>query len=423
MGSPGHTNMIELIINNSYSQIKNLNTLEFNQLRAILSYDISKSQSYYSGNYFNTKKYLIDAKGNFPTGLINRVHSFLNNKSATVIEKRSPLKSTEIGLESINEIRLGVSPYNEQLEAVKACIERDRGTLSMVTGSGKSLTMALLVNQLKVKTLIIVPTLELKKQLKDSFREWFGNTNHITIKNIDDKSLFKDTDYDCLIIDEAHHVAAKTYRELNKKAWNGIFHRYFFTATPFRSNNEEQILFESIAGEVIYELPYKTAVENGYIVPVEAYYIELPKQDIFKDNSGRTWREVYNKLVVENVGRNTIIRLLLVRLNATKCPTLCLVKEIKHGENILEGNSDIPWVNGQDDESREQIEKFNNGHISTIVGTTGLIGEGIDTRPAEVIIIAGLGKSKNQFMQNVGRGIRRGFAEYLHPVKTSSRTQ
>ena len=56
---------------------------------------------------------------------------------------------------------------------------------------------------------------------------------------------------------------------------------------------------------------------------------------------------------------------------------------------------------------RKLIDDFNRQKTHPIlIGTTGVLGEGIDTRPAEWIIIAGLGKSKNQFMQNIGRGIR-----------------
>ena len=43
--------------------------------------------------------------------------------------------------------------------------------------------------------------------------------------------------------------------------------------------------------------------------------------------------------------------------------------------------------------------EFNMGEIKTLIGTTGVVGEGVDTRPTEYVIIAGLGKSKPAFMQ------------------------
>lgn len=295
-------------------------------------------------------------------------------------------------------------PYKEQIDAVRIAIQHHRGTISACTGFGKSVTMALLIEALQVKTLIIVPNNSLKEQLRQSMKEYFGSLKNITIENIDSPSLNKPGDYDCLIIDEAHHVAAKTYRNLNKKFWNTIYYRFFFTATPFRTQDNERILFESIAGRVIYTVNYQTAVDKGYIVPIEAYYIDLPKQRVY----GRTWPQVYNELIVNNEYRNRIIAELLTRLSTSS--TLCLVKEIAHGLNIQKAlTTSVPFVKGENDDNREVITAFSQGHTPVIIGTTGVMGEGVDTKAAEFVIIAGLGKSKGQFMQSCGRGVRRNF--------------
>lgn len=292
--------------------------------------------------------------------------------------------------------------YPEQIEAANVAAKAGRGTICMPTGVGKSVTMAILINKLQLKTLVIVPNLELKRQLRESFTKFFGNLNSITIENIDSKDLNIIKDYDCLIIDEAHHVAAKTYRRLNKKVWNNIYYRFFFTATPWRSNSEEQLLFESIAGNVIYRVDYRNSVDKGYICPMESYYFELPKIE----TDGVKWSEVYSDLVVENSYRNRLISDLLVSLEVSKTSTLCLVKEIRHGQ-ILSEMAGIEFVHGERPDTNKLIDKFNSGEIKALIGTVGVLGEGIDTRPAEYIIIAGLGRSKNAFMQNVGRGFRR----------------
>ncbi len=88
----------------------------------------------------------------------------------------------------------------------------------------------------------------------------------------------------------------------------------------------------------------------------------------------------------------------------SKVSTLCLVKEINHG-NILHNDGAFNFVHGQSDE-RHLIESFAKGSLLTLIGTTGVIGEGVDTKACEYVIIAGLGKSKNAFMQQVGRAFR-----------------
>lgn len=67
--------MITLEIDNSYSQIKGLKTDQFRALRKILSYESDPQSAYFSGG-FRRRRYLIDSKGSFPTGLSSRVADF-----------------------------------------------------------------------------------------------------------------------------------------------------------------------------------------------------------------------------------------------------------------------------------------------------------------------------------------------------------
>lgn len=393
--------MIKLIINNSESQISGLSLLQLQQVRDAFSYSTDEFH-YYTKSFHNSKKYLIDNTGRFPTGLVYRVEPFLSRFGTFSIDdqRKSPKVSARIGLKGTFEYQ----PYPEQEEIVKVAIKAARGTICAPTGFGKSITMALLVNSLKLRTLIIVPNLELKRQLTESFTAFFGKEAmkaYIKIENIDSKSLFKHTDYDCLIVDESHHVAAKTYRTLNKKSWKGIYYRFFFTATPFRSKDEEQMLFEGLADQVIYRVDYRTCVEKGYIVPLDAYYVELPRTAV----KGRTWAQVYSELVVNNDTRNQIIKNLLLRLSIQDGRTLCLVKEIKHGE-ILQYDGAFPFIHGQS-EDRELIQRFADGSLMTLISTTGIMGEGVDSKACEYVVIAGLGRSKNSFMQSCGRAFRR----------------
>ena len=311
---------------------------------------------------------------------------------------------------SPKQLALDFEPYDDQLNAVIAAQTIGRGIIALPTGVGKSAVIAMLIAVTGLRTLVIVPNLELKKQLSDSLTKAFGVLDDITVENIDSKALIKATDYDVLIIDEAHHSAARTYHKLNKTAWTKISRRFFLTATPFRNQENEQLLFEAISGDVIYRLSYKDAISKGYIVPVEAYYIEVPKQK----TDAYTWREVYSELVVHNEVRNDVIASTLLRLNAGNKATLCLVKEIEHG-NILSQITGIPFVSGQDDASRDYIRQFNAGEICSLLGTNGVIGEGVDTKLCEYVLIAGLGKAKSAFLQQIGRAVR------VYPDKESAK--
>lgn len=392
--------MITITINNSYSQIEGLKTDEFRALRKALSYTSDPKAAYFSRG-FAFRKYLIDKKGFFPTGLLHIVYSQLKGHIETVDNRIKPLNRSAIEFSSL-------TPYRAQDQAVKAAIKAGRGGIIMPTGTGKSLVIAMIAARLGIKTLVIVPTLEIKKQLGADMGK-YGLFN-ISIMNIDSPKLKNMTDFDCLIIDECHHAAAKTYQNLNKTAWRGIYYRFFMTATFFRNQQNEQLLFEGIAGKPIFQLTQKEAIKEGYIVPIEAYYVDLPKQP----TEAYTWREVYSELVVKNHHRNGTIAGMLKGLQIQDKFTLCLVKEIAHGK-ILSEATGVPFVSGQDEESRQYIELFKRGEIKQLIGTTGVLGEGIDTKPAEYIIIAALGKAKSAFMQQIGRGVRK------YPGKTSAK--
>ena len=384
--------MIEINIGNSYSRITGLSAKQEKELREALSYAVGGSSAYFSGRPVY-KKSLLSKRGEFPTGLIHR----LSIKADKVVDNRTkpPINPT-VQL-------LSGTPYPWQVAAVKAAIKANRGIISAPTGTGKSMAMALLIAELNVKTLVVVPSIEIRRQLTEVFIGY--GLRNVTVRNIDSIELKKSSSFDCLIIDECHHGAARTYQKLNKTVWHKIFYRFHFTATPFRNDAEETLLFEAIAGRIIYKLNYKTAIARGYIVPVEAFYIELPKQK----HDCYTYQEVYRTLVTNNVKRNSIIHDILTAFDSTGKSTLCLVKEVAHGKNIGWPH----FVSGEDDESRSLISDFNSRLVETLVGTEGIIGEGIDTKPCEIVVLAGLGKAKSRIMQAVGRGVRK------HPGKTS----
>jgi superfamily II DNA or RNA helicase len=388
--------VVKLIVGNSYSKVEGLDLNQLKELRKLCSYQIDKKAAYFSGSIHNLTRHLMDKKGGFPSGLLHLVKQYL----LSVVHEVEDNRRVPEPRQGLFTLSLPSSPYPQQKDAIEAA-NSSNGIISMVTGFGKSWAMAMLIAAKRVKTLVIVPNLGLKTQLKETFLNIFGSLDNITIENIDSPALETAKDYNMLIIDEAHHAAASTYRRLNKTAWSGIYYRYFFTATPFRSRDEETILMESITGGVIYEVTYQQAVESKAIVPVEAYYIEVPKIE----TDAYTWSQVYSQLVVNNAKRNEIIATLLVKLSMAKVPALCLVKEISHGEELSCGGA-FPFANGKDEDTPIMVDHFNKGAHKTLIGTTGVLGEGVDTKPAEYVIIAGLGKSKNQFMQQVGRGVR-----------------
>ncbi len=376
--------MVTISIDNSYSQITGLSAKQEKALRETLSYVVGGSSAHFSG-FGPKRRSLLDKKGFFPTGLLHRVQDL----GAQQIDNRTRPKALEAAVTQ--------DTYPWQYAALVRAIKHGRGIITAPTGSGKSRVISLIAGYYGLKTLVVVPSLEIKRQLAATLK----SLKNVIVLNIDAKELQTTIDYDVLIIDEGHHVAAKTYHKLNKTAWKSIYYRFFLTATPFRNDTEETLLFESIAGQVIYQLSYKEAIAEKYIVPVEAYTIDCPK----KATEAYIWAQVYRELVVNNTPRNVLICGLLAKLHGAKKSTLCLVKEVAHG-NILAEMTGLPFISGADDDSRKYIGQFSSGQISAVIATEGIMGEGVDTKACEYVVVAGLGKAKSNFMQKVGRAVR-----------------
>lgn len=404
--------MILLTVGNSVSQISGLSSAQFAEVKRLLSYKLPNA--YASGSPRYPYRSLLSKRGEFPSGLLYLLEQYLGKFPHEVRDTRKRPITPKNALGSIFIPGSYPTPYPEQIDAAAAAVNAHRGIISAVTGCGKSLMIGLLYDFLRVSTLVVVPSLELKKQLTASFMTWFG-PDHVGktlhVQNVDALDPNKPADVDCVVLDEYHRSAARTYRKLNQKAWKDVYYRFGFTATPFRSNDDERLLLESILSKVIYTLDYRTAVAKGYIVPVEAWYVDLPKQEIQGDETN--WRSVYSELVVNNKKYHEIVTKLLSRFLAQGIPTLCLVKEIQHGR-VLSESTGVDFANGEDsDNTRINILRFNLGEIKALIGTSGILGEGVDTRLAEIVIIAGGGKAKTQFMQQIGRGLR------TYPGKTA----
>jgi superfamily II DNA or RNA helicase len=368
------------------------------------------------------KHFLMDKRGQFPTGLLYIVEDYLAQAKVVVRyqdERVQPRINQEIWdhVETVRKFQ----PYLEQTAAAAAALEYGRGIIVGPTGVGKSTIAAEIIDAFRVRTLLVVPSLELKRQLTEGLREYFGQSSvgplvkgkpaHlVTVENVDALDPDKVIEgIDLVLIDEFHHSGAATYRQLNKTAWSKVYFKIGLTATPFRSRDAERLLLESVLSHVIYRIEYQTAVDKGYIVPMEAYYVELP--EIKMKGPAKDWQSVYKELVVERPDRNKIIADMACNLEREGISALVLVKQVNHGKLISEfveaEGVQIPFVKGENDDNREVIQAFNKRKYNVMIGTNGILGEGVDTKPCEYVIVGGLGKSKNAFMQQVGRGFRR----------------
>ena len=434
--------MINILIGNSISKLDCKLPLHIEE-------KVIQELSHYDMNiYFRTKSweraatplFRVDTYY-FPTGLLRRLCKVL---CENLIEYRILDGRPRPDLAYTNfrtKIKEPVA-YEDQSKAMQALVHcpSGRGICVLPTGVGKTRVMKDTAEVLGVKTLIIEPGINLRQQVYEYFDECYGSDQvgllektgtprNLTVCNLDALTSMPEEwfhQFDCVMFDEYHHEACVTAREINEYKLQHIFYKYAFTATNFRNNKNDQILLESVMANELYSMTPIEAVDKGYICPIRSISKEIsakrpayesntpfpPSEDELDDKweklkDGMKYHEVYKDFIVNEEERTERTIDWANELKEKKVPTLILVKEIAHGEELTENLDDFVFVNGTLDKvsNAQNIKDFNNGLIAGLIGTS-VIGEGIDTKRAGAVILGNAEKAESKIMQNIGRIVR-----------------
>jgi superfamily II DNA or RNA helicase len=289
------------------------------------------------------------------------------------------------------------------------------GDFTVTHNTGKTVTAAKMLWSLGVKTLIITPNKSITDMMEQAMTKFFGsgsvevlNTKTVKLKkpisicNI--QSLVKIppavfNDVDCVVIDEFHHSAAETYQEVNLNHLKNVFYRIGLTATNFRNDGADMAL-EGVLSEVLYEYPVQTAIKEGYLTKPRFKIIPMPME-----LSASNYQKAYKEGIVLNEQRNHTIAEIASEHKSQKM--LILVQHKEHGEKLKELIQWAEFIHGEekDDVRQKMLKDFETGKLNCLIGTS-VIGEGVDLPSAEVLIMAGGGKSRSQIIQNIGRVLR-----------------
>jgi DNA repair protein RadD len=373
-------------------------------------------------------------KKEFPTGLLPRVINLLDKKGIEyeLIDKR---QKPQIGLyrfvlrEPFPKLRY------YQKDAVRAIVEGSidsgkykgfdmsgRGIINAVMSSGKSLMCCKMIWDLGVKSIVVTPSKPITDHMYDTLIKYFGKgkvakldtksvkTKPINVVNIQaliklDPKLLRDVS--ACYIDEFHRAASETYREANLNHLKNCYYRVGLTATAFRSDGSDMGL-ESVLSTIVFKYDYNQAQKDNFLVKpdFEIISIELKTHD--------TYQQEYDHEIVRNKKRNKLIRdCTLYHKNDN---IIILVKRIEHGDTLKKIIPDSFFLNGKEKDSvrTKVMTDFRSGKLKCLIGINTILGEGIDLPIANLLIMAGGGKSKGQTMQNLGRVLR------LYPGKTEA---
>jgi superfamily II DNA or RNA helicase len=410
-------------MNNTVSRVIGVSDYDFFALREFIiffnlkSYLVS-SEWVKKNQKSKFKTYLIDHNGFFPTGIIYRVKDFLEKKSY-VVDVLDNRVIPEIQKINLPQLCSEPTAYIDQTNCTKALIDNPTGMAQVPTGVGKTRIIKDVIQQMKMKSVIITPSTVLKEQTAEYLSSCFGSNNVcIYDKRRDNKPIvvinyhsFGNTDarewedYHNILYDEAHHSTSETNRDFNLSHLNSFYYRKGLTATNFTRDDYSAILLETFLSTTVYSLSILESIRKKYIVPMVPIFFDISNDHL--DDSG-DYFEDKSKYIDNNHKRNDIIIDTINKMTAKKIPVLALVKHIEHGKTLSSQLNNSIFLNGKDEcavYNQNMVKKFNNLELDSIVGTS-VIGEGIDTKACGAVINSKGGLSKRELLQNIGRTLR-----------------
>ena len=301
--------------------------------------------------------------------------------------------------------RFNLRPY--QQEALDSIPESGAYLICLFTGAGKTVCMSQIPR--RGRMLILSHRDELVHQPEKYFDCSFGveqadETSHgeevisasvqSLVRRLD---KFKPDDFDIVVVDEAHHSIAKTYRTIID---------YFkprlllgFTATP---NRNDGVGLKEIYQDIIYERNMKWGIENGYLSPIQCLRVQL----------GYDLRRVAVRLgdyAPEALDRAVNIESANDAIKETyklyaKPPCLIFCASVSHAENLANLIDGAVAVKGGQDRS-DIVKAFSNGDIPCLTNCM-IFTEGTDLPNVQTVIMARPTKNLSLYTQIVGRGLR-----------------
>jgi excisionase family DNA binding protein len=251
---------------------------------------------------------------------------------------------------------------------------------------------------------------------------------HIVITNIHQLATsvekwlnqFPDDFFDMIIVDEAHHSAASSWKlVLDRFPKAKVVH---MTATPFRSDRQE------IDGELIYRYPFRSATLKGYIKRLKASYVAPSEVHLsFSDQESRTYTlddvmklkedEWFSRGVAlakpcnEHIVDNSLQKLDELRQTGTKHQLIAVACSINHAKDIRamyrERGYAADIIHSKQDSTEQDrvLAELKNGTLDCIIQVQ-MLGEGFDHPKLSVAAIFRPFRSLAPYIQFVGRIMR-----------------
>ncbi len=339
-----------------------------------------------------------------------------------------------------NSMQVG---FITNLKKILAAGEK-RALLISATGTGKTYASAFAMRELGFRrVLFLVHRGQLARQTRKSYEKVFANTVYMglvgagyheyeadyvfaTVQTLNrDEHLLqyaKDA-FDCIVLDEAHHVPADTYRKImdhfTPKLWLGM------TATPDKrdDNVEGRNVYEIFNYQIAYEIRLQQAMEENLLCPF--HYFGITDLSMIGDEEAA---RDFNMLTSDERVRHIVNQADYYGYSGDKVKGLIFCSNIKETEELSAKFNQIinpatgknfrtVALNGSASEQERQDaferlamnedESSEDRQPLDYIFSVEILNEGVDIVEVNQVIMLRPTQSPIVFIQQLGRGLRK----------------
>ncbi len=326
----------------------------------------------------------------------------------------------------------------------------ERALLISATGTGKTFASAFAMRELGFKrVLFLVHRNQLARQAKKAYERVFSKSittgivgagqldydaqfvfaTRDTLWREDHLHHYRPDEFDCIILDEAHHSSSETYKRIMEyfrpKLWLGM------TATPDKrdDNIEGRNIYEIFHYQIAYEIRLQQAMEEDLLCPF--HYFGISDLSLIGDekNKGRKLSsEDFNRLVSDERVKHIIEKASYFGYSGDRVKGLIFCSRISESQELsAKFNRTINPETGKyfrtialngdaSEEARaEAFERLamDEGDATETrqpldyIFSVEILNEGVDIIEVNQVIMLRPTESPIVFIQQLGRGLRK----------------
>ena len=316
-----------------------------------------------------------------------------------------------------------------------------RALLISATGTGKTYASAFAMRELGFKrVLFLVHRATLATQAKDSYQRVFGNAVSMglvgagyhqydkdyvfaTVETLNkDAHLqkYKPDEFDCIILDEAHHSSVNTYQKVMQYFRPRLF--LGMTATPDKrtDNDANDNIYEIFHHQIAYEIRLQQAMEEDLLCPF--HYFGITDLSVVRDTKAKNIsEEEFNKLICDERVKHIIEQSEYYGYSGDRVKGLIFCSRKQECKELSKKFNDLGYrtvaLSGEDSEevrqnaferlAMEEGEQTDKTKPLDYIFSVDILNEGVDIVEVNQVIMLRPTQSPIVFIQQLGRGLRK----------------